>query len=95
MITKDDLQRESDQSQKYALRFVAALTISAACCGSFVVVALARHDGPSQPARVRHQSIQVEKSRDGSCGVNRRLFDEAPPHHHAFADRIGVRQIRQ
>jgi hypothetical protein len=36
MITKDDLQRESDQSQKYALRFVAALTIAAACCASFV-----------------------------------------------------------
>ncbi len=36
MITKDDLQRKSDQSQKYALRFVAALTIAAACCASFV-----------------------------------------------------------
>jgi hypothetical protein len=36
MITKDDLQRESAQSQKYAHRLVAALTIVAACCGSFV-----------------------------------------------------------
>jgi hypothetical protein len=36
MITKDDLQRESAQSQKYAHRSIAALTIAAACCGSFV-----------------------------------------------------------
>jgi hypothetical protein len=36
MITKDDLQCPSDQSQKDALRFIAALTIAAAFCGSFV-----------------------------------------------------------
>ena len=36
MITKDDLRWESTQSQKYAHRLVAALTIAAACCGSFV-----------------------------------------------------------
>jgi hypothetical protein len=36
MITKDDLQRESAQSQKYALLFIATLTIAAACCASFV-----------------------------------------------------------
>jgi hypothetical protein len=35
MITKDDLQRESAQSQKYALRLIAALSIAAAY-GSFV-----------------------------------------------------------
>jgi hypothetical protein len=36
MITKDDLQRESAQSQIYALRFIAALTVAAACCASLV-----------------------------------------------------------
>jgi hypothetical protein len=35
MITKDDLQWESAQSKKYALRLIAALTIAAAY-GSFV-----------------------------------------------------------
>ena len=36
MITKDDLQRESAQSLKYALQYIAAVTIAAACCWSFV-----------------------------------------------------------
>ena len=36
MITKVDLQRESAESQKDAVQFIAALTIAAACCGSFV-----------------------------------------------------------
>jgi hypothetical protein len=36
MITKDDLQRESAQSRKYALQYIAAVTIAAASCWSFV-----------------------------------------------------------
>ncbi len=34
MITKDDLQRESAESEKYALRYIAAVTIAAARCWS-------------------------------------------------------------
>ena len=41
------------------------------------------------------QSIQAEKPRDGTRGVNRCLFDEAALYYHALGDRIGVCQIRQ
>jgi hypothetical protein len=37
MKAKDDLQREIQaQSRKSALRFIAALVMSAACCAGFV-----------------------------------------------------------
>jgi hypothetical protein len=51
MITKDDLQRESAQSLKYALQYIAAVTIAAACCWSFVGLVIVRGAKPRASPR--------------------------------------------